>query len=98
MINFSGPLFSTVDNRLMSLKLVQYGLTNAVMFSPKEEVLQPSEVLYKKAILVERGSFRPVTHNSVSCKLSAREPKQMRRSLPQRVYPNAMFRSIWNAY
>ena len=61
MINFSGPLFSTVDNRLMSLKLVEYGLTNAVMFSPKEEVLQPSEVLYKKAILVERGSFRPVT-------------------------------------
>lgn len=61
MINFSGPLFSKVDNRLMSLKLVEYGLTNAVMFSPKGEVLQPSEVLYKKAILVERGSFRPVT-------------------------------------
>ena len=61
MINFSGPLFSNVDNRLMSLKLVEYGLTNAVMFSPKQEVLQPSEVLYKKAILVERGSFRPVT-------------------------------------
>src|SRR6202045_4636657 len=61
MINFSGALFASVDNRLMSLKLVEYGLTNAVMFSPKEEVLQPSEVLYKKAILVERGSFRPVT-------------------------------------
>ena len=61
MINFSGPLFSNVDNRLMSLKLVEYGLTNAVMFSPKAELLQPSEVLYKKAILVERGSFRPVT-------------------------------------
>jgi hypothetical protein len=62
MISFSGPLFAKVDNRLMSLKLVEYGLTNAVMFSPKGEVLQPSEVLYKKAILVERGSFRPVTH------------------------------------
>jgi hypothetical protein len=61
MINFCGPLFSKVDNRLMSLKLVEYGLTNAVMFSPTAEVLQPSEVLYKKAILVERGSFRPVT-------------------------------------
>jgi hypothetical protein len=61
MINFSGPLFAEVDNRLMSLKLVEYGLTNAVMFGPKGEVLQPSEVLYKKAILVERGSFRPVT-------------------------------------
>src|SRR3984893_10421105 len=61
MIGFSGPLFKVVDNRLMSLKLVEYGLTNAVMFGPKGEVLQPSEALYKKAILVERGSFRPVT-------------------------------------
>ena len=32
------------------------------MFSAKGEVLQPSEVLYKKPILVERGSFRPLTH------------------------------------
>src|SRR5215469_13070830 len=62
MISFSGPLFAQADNRLMSLKLVEYGLTNAVMFSPKGEVLQPSETLHKKAILVERGSFRPVTH------------------------------------
>src|SRR6266403_1985791 len=61
MINFAGPLFADVDNRLMSLKLVEYGLTNAVMFSPKGEVLQPSEVLHRKAIVVERGSFRPVT-------------------------------------
>lgn len=61
MIHFAGPLFSEVDNRIMSLKLVECGLTNAVMFSPRGEVLQPSEVLYKKAILVERGSFRPVT-------------------------------------
>jgi len=35
------------------------------MFGQKGEVLQPSEVLYKKAILVERGSFRPVTHVNV---------------------------------
>jgi len=61
MLRFSGPAFSTVDNRLMSLYLVQFGLTNAVMFGQKGEVLQPSEVLHKKAILVERGSFRPVT-------------------------------------
>ena len=61
MLQFTGPAFQRVDNRLMSLHLVQFGLTNAVMFGPKGEVLQPSEVLYKKAILVERGSFRPVT-------------------------------------
>ena len=61
MINFAGPLFANVDNRIMSLKLVEYELTNAVLFSPKGEVIQPSEILYKKAIIVERGSFRPVT-------------------------------------
>jgi hypothetical protein len=65
MLQFSGPAFQGVDNRLMSLKLVQCGLTNAVMFGPNGDVLQPSEVLYKKAILVERGSFRPVTHVNV---------------------------------
>lgn len=65
MLKFSGPAFTHVDNRLMSLALVQYGLTNAVMFGADGEVLQPSEVLYKKAILVERGSFRPVTHVNV---------------------------------
>src|SRR5688572_24080504 len=65
MLRFSGPAFKHVDNRLMSLYLVQFGLTNAVMFGPSGDVLQPSEVLYKKAILVERGSFRPVTHVNV---------------------------------
>lgn len=65
MLQFKGPAFKQVDNRLMSLYLVQLGLTNAVMFGPKGEVLQPSEVLHKKAILVERGSFRPVTHVNV---------------------------------
>ena len=65
MLRFSGPAFESVDNRLMSLFLVKFGLTNAVMFGQKGEVLQPSEVLYKKAILVERGSFRPVTHVNV---------------------------------
>ncbi|HLS28901.1 MAG TPA: TonB-dependent receptor [Opitutales bacterium] len=61
LIRFSGPAFSDVDNRLMSLQLIQQNLTRAVMFSPDGDVLQPSEVLYKKAIFVERGSFRPVT-------------------------------------
>jgi hypothetical protein len=62
MIEFNGPDFSHVENRAICLHLVQHGLTNAVMYSPDRHVLQPSEILYKKAILVERGSFRPVTH------------------------------------
>jgi hypothetical protein len=65
MLKFTGPAFKQIDNRLMSLHLVHFGLTNAVMFGPNGEVLQPSEVLHKKTILVERGSFRPVTHVNV---------------------------------
>jgi hypothetical protein len=62
MIKFSGPAYKAVDNRLMSLQLVSQGLTSAVMFTADGETVQPAEVFYKKAILIERGSFRPVTY------------------------------------
>jgi len=61
MIHLSGPYFEEVDNRLMALHLVEAGLTHVVMFSPEGEVLQASDVLYKKNVMVLRGSFRPVT-------------------------------------
>jgi hypothetical protein len=61
MIKFNGPDLMHIDNRLMSLALVQNKLSRAAMFSPDGEVLQPSEALYKKAILLERGRFRPIT-------------------------------------
>src|SRR5258706_635449 len=61
MIKLSGPAFAGVDNRLMSLQLVERGLTDAAMFTANGDVVQPSEILYKRAILVERGSFRPAT-------------------------------------
>ena len=62
LIKFSGPAFSEIDNRLMSLQLVSQGLTDAVMFRADGETVQPAEIFHKKAILVERGSFRPVTY------------------------------------
>ncbi len=61
MIRFSGTAFAGVDNRLMSLQLVEQGFTDAAMFSANGEVLQPSEVLFQKPVIVERGSFRPIT-------------------------------------
>lgn len=61
MVEFSGIEFRHVDNRVMSLRLVQVGLSGAAMFGPTGDVLQPSELLRKRPILVERGSFRPVT-------------------------------------
>ena len=60
MIRFEGPDFCKVDNRLMSLHLVKYGFSDAALFGPDGKNMQPSEVLYKKHIVVIRGRFRPV--------------------------------------
>ena len=73
MIEFSGIEFRRVDNRVMSLKLVQLGLSGAAMFGPTGEVIQPSEVLRKCPIIVERGSFRPVTKVNIDMIESARK-------------------------
>jgi hypothetical protein len=61
MIQFSGPEFLQVDNRIMSLQLVNGGLTRAAMFNAEGSAVQSADVFYKKPLLVERGSFRPLT-------------------------------------
>ncbi len=62
VIKFSGPAFQNVDNRLMNLELVVQGLSDAAMFTSAGEVVQPSEVLSNRPVLIERGSFRPITN------------------------------------
>ena len=61
LVNFSGPDFDHIDNRLMSLQLIKNGFTDAVIFGPEGKNLLPAELLYKKNILAMRGSFRQVT-------------------------------------
>ena len=70
-INFSGPVFKEVDNRLISLQLVKGGMTDAVMFSPEGKNVLPAKILYKKNILALRGSFRPVTKVNVEMYLNS---------------------------
>lgn len=65
-VNFSGPRFAHIDNRLMSLQLVKNGMTEAVMFDPSGNNILPAEQLYKKNVLALRGSFRPVTKVNMS--------------------------------
>ena len=73
MIEFSGIAFRQVDNRVASLVLVQLGLSGAAMFGPDGAVLQPSEVLYKRPVLVQRGTFRPFTLANADILRAARE-------------------------
>jgi len=61
MVQMNGHSFQHIDNRLLSLLLVKNGMTEAVIFGPDGQNLQPSDILYKKNILTLRGSFRPVT-------------------------------------
>ena len=87
LIEFRGIEFRYVDNRVMALKLVQLDLSGAAMFGANREVLQPSEVLHKKAVLVERGSFaRPRTSistcSTARCKSS--RPTRCRRKTGSR--------------
>jgi hypothetical protein len=72
MFRLEGPDFEHVDNRLMALKLVKSGYTKAAMFGPDGDVMQPSEALYKKNVLVLRGRFRPPTHVNVDMLLASR--------------------------
>lgn len=62
LIKVNGPDFEHFDNRLIALKLVKMGMTEATMFDPNGNVLQPTTALYKKNVLMLRGRFRPPTH------------------------------------
>ena len=61
MIRLSGPEFKEVDDRLLSLYLVKYGLTDVAIFGPDKRSMHASEFLYKKSVMVVRGNFRPPT-------------------------------------
>jgi hypothetical protein len=65
LIEFSGPAFADVDNRLMSLELVHCGLSSAAMFTADGKVVQPAEAFHKRPVMVLRGSFHPVTNVTV---------------------------------
>lgn len=60
-LHLAGPAVAHFDNRLLALRLVQTGMTDAVLFDVDGRPVQPSPVLRKKEILVQRGSFHPVT-------------------------------------
>jgi len=70
MIELSGELYKTIDNRLLNLELVKRGLTNAVMFDGDGTVVLAADELYRKTVQVVRGSFRPPTKinlNMIEC-------------------------------
>jgi hypothetical protein len=64
-IDFKGPYFEDVDNRVKNIYLIRSWKTRAIMIKPDGSVAVPAEMLYKKNVLTIRGSFRPVTNLNV---------------------------------
>ncbi len=73
LLKFSGHGYGFFDNRLCALQLVESGLTDATMFLPSGEVVQPTEALYKKPVILLRGSFDPVMNLHLAMLDSARD-------------------------
>lgn len=61
MVRLTGPDFEHIDNRQLCLWMVMYGLTEVAMFGPDGQSVHGSEFLYKKDVLIVRGSYRPPT-------------------------------------
>ena len=62
MIRMCGPDLDYVDNRLLGVQLVKNGMARAIMFDSDGNLQQPSEMVYKKNLMVFRGAFRPITY------------------------------------
>ncbi len=64
-IEFSGPYFDDLDNRVLNIHLIRSWKTRAIMFKPDGSVVVPAEMLYRKNVLTIRGTFRPITRLNV---------------------------------
>ncbi|HEX2748021.1 MAG TPA: TonB-dependent receptor [Verrucomicrobiales bacterium] len=97
MLKFSGPDFAGIDNREVALQLVESNLTDAAFFTSAGEVMQASETLYKKPVLVLRGSFNPPTLVHVDM-LSSAATEFKERLAPDRQWIELMEFSINNLF
>jgi len=65
LVEFHGPHFGAIDNRLMALQLVKKSLTRAVLFDLDGNVVNPADTLYKSSVLGIRGAFNPISDTEI---------------------------------
>lgn len=73
LIEFSGPDFAGVENRLMNLHLIRSWSCRAVMFDADGHSIVPAAALRKKDTVVIRGSFKPPTKVHIDMQTAARK-------------------------
>lgn len=65
LVEFNGPGYAHIDNRLMALELVKASLCRAVLFDPDGRVVIPADAFYRHSVLVMRGKFHTVEQTDV---------------------------------
>jgi hypothetical protein len=98
VIEFNGPVFASADARLICLKALQRGMTHAIVFDSAANVTEPSNVLRKRPLIVERGRFATVEPYQPQM-LTASEAELQKEGIPLGRDPAAVLEmSIRNAW
>ena len=82
-VDLRGPAFESWDRRVLLVHLVRAGLAEAVVFPSNGSTVPPTEVLYKKAVVLAPGYFGhtdPV-HSQVHARLLASAIQELRKEL-----------------
>src|SRR5215470_751267 len=79
-----GPDFESLDRRALLVLLVRLGLAEAICFPAHGSPVPPSEVLYKKAVILAPGYFEHVdeTHAAIHERLLNSAIQQFREEFP----------------
>ena len=85
-VDLSGPAFESWDRRTLPVQLVCAGLADAVYFPSKGPTVPPTEVLYKKAVVLAPGYFGHVdpAHSHVHRRLLTSAIQELQRELGEK--------------
>src|ERR1700751_4287183 len=82
-VDFHGPAFASWDRRALLAYLVHAGLAEAVFFSSTGTSVPPTEVLYKKAVVLAPGYFGHIdpAHRRIHAQMLAGALEELRKEL-----------------
>jgi hypothetical protein len=82
-VDLRGPAFESWDRRALLVQLVRAGFAEAVCFPSKDPTVPPTEVLYKKAVVLAPGSFGHIdpVHSHVHLRILASAIEELQRDL-----------------
>jgi hypothetical protein len=60
VLELGGPVFAAADARLWCMDLLCLGLAHAIVFDREFKVVEPSSILRKRPLIVDRGRFETI--------------------------------------